>query len=356
MNETEVRSRLREAFGDVDYPPALKTSVEARLGRPATRSQPSAIGIIAALLAVLIVASLVYVRVQSTRSVRPVAHPSPVATPQSQIANEFLVGSNLDAAAGVITRLNLSQTKGDRTMGIVAAYADPTETVVITRAQPPFPALEEVAMDISDDLGLINAPGSGWAGRDGYGGYIVLQGPHSGPDRIAHLQVRIVDVGIPFFFRPTPTTQILPASSNPVSPSPEIWDFSFDVKVQPAVPLTMQTPLTSVGAWQFTVEVFELTPARIYFQGLVRDATGFDPFSSITLLDEAGNPPIGGGGSYGPETDTPGSPMRFKIYWARPAYATTLQLRISYGSSAASSSRPGSQYTTSVSIPPPPRS
>jgi hypothetical protein len=355
MNETEVRSRLREAFGDADYPPALKASVEARLGRPATRSQPNAIGVIAAVLAVVIVASLVYVRVQSTRSVRPISHPSPVATPQSQ-TDEFLIGSNLHAAAGVITRLNLSQTKGNRTMSIVAAYADPTETVVITRAQPQFPALEEVAMDISDDLGLINAPGSGWGGRDGYEGHIVLQGPHSGPDGLAHLHVRIVDVGVPVFFRPTPTTGIVPASPNPVSPSPDVWDFSFDVKVQPAIPLTMRTPLTSVGAWQFTVEMFELTPASIYFQGLVSDATGFDPFSSITLLDKAGNPPSGGGGYYGPEADTPGSPMRFKILWARPAYATTLQLRISYGSSAASSSRPGSQYTTSVSIPPPPRS
>src|SRR5205807_6456443 len=80
MRETEIRDRLREAIGEARYPSALKGKVVERLGQPASRTNPAALGLVAALLAVLIVVSLVYIRVQTAQPGRPAAGPSPRPT------------------------------------------------------------------------------------------------------------------------------------------------------------------------------------------------------------------------------------------------------------------------------------
>jgi hypothetical protein len=331
MNEIEVRARLREAFGEATYPPSLKSAVEARLGRPAGPAHRHAMSILAAVLAVLIVASLVYVRLQSTHSPRPAA-PSPTATPQAQIPAWVFEDGELGAAKALISRPNVSTSDGHRTVTIVGAYADPWRTVLILRAVPA--TNDWLAPEISDDLGPFNVGASIDYRPDGWQVPAVWQGPHAGPDGVAHLRVTIQDAGPPPFFG---QGQASPARG------PGVWDFSFDLKVQPAAPLSLQPALTSVGSWKFTVEAFELTPSVIYFQAVIRGASSSDISSStFTLADEAGSSIKGGLRSSVP-VDGSATVTRVNLYWTRPAYATTLRLRIN------------GQYSAMISIPPPPQ-
>src|SRR5256885_7025024 len=93
MNETEIRERLRDAVGEAHYPAALKSKVEARLREPEAQAHPRLLGLVAGVLAVIIVGSLVFIRLQSSTGFLPAAHPPtrpssaptvpPTGTPQS---------------------------------------------------------------------------------------------------------------------------------------------------------------------------------------------------------------------------------------------------------------------------------
>ena len=63
MNESAIRERLRKAVGETSYPPGLTSRVEARLTQPVQeprQSAPRTMALLAALLAVVIVATLVF--------------------------------------------------------------------------------------------------------------------------------------------------------------------------------------------------------------------------------------------------------------------------------------------------------
>jgi hypothetical protein len=64
-------------MGEYDYKPRSSRELEAGLVRGASSAHLGAMGIVAAILAILIVVSLVYVRVHSTHPTIPAESPSP---------------------------------------------------------------------------------------------------------------------------------------------------------------------------------------------------------------------------------------------------------------------------------------
>src|SRR5207245_10261163 len=83
MNDTEIRERLREAVGEAPYPQDLPTLVQAELRAPRPRpTHPRAIGLVAALLAIAVVAALFAPRLLTQRTVVP--QPRPAASPVTQ--------------------------------------------------------------------------------------------------------------------------------------------------------------------------------------------------------------------------------------------------------------------------------
>src|SRR2546430_729055 len=158
MNETEIRKRLRDAVGDADYPPGLAGKVVARLAEPPSPAHPRLIGVIAAVLAVLIVVSLVYVRMHSTQSTRPATNPSPAATatpqvvlpPQHTLPDADLAAAQLTAAAGVVTPFHEVSTGGGRTGTLIGGYADPARIALVFRT---LPDAGSPHLQVSDDHG-----------------------------------------------------------------------------------------------------------------------------------------------------------------------------------------------------------
>jgi len=121
MNETEIRERLRDAVGEAHYPAALKSKVEARLREPEAEAHPRLVGLVAAVLAVIIVGSLVFIRLQSSTGFLPAAHPvrpsgaptvAPNGTPQSigRLPVEDLAVANLSQAVDAVSTPDLLQT------------------------------------------------------------------------------------------------------------------------------------------------------------------------------------------------------------------------------------------------------
>src|SRR5258706_11641476 len=181
MNETEIRTRLRMAVGEADYPPELGTRVAARLNQPPAPSHPRAIGFVAAMLAVLIVVSLVYIRVHSGPALGPAAGPSPtpvvVPGPNSvvRLPDADLAAAGLTAAGSVVTPLNLVVTAGGRTVTLVGGYADPMRIVLVFRTLPDAGAPQ---VHVSDDGGAINAAYFGARGVVGDQVVGLQRGPH----------------------------------------------------------------------------------------------------------------------------------------------------------------------------------
>ncbi len=87
MNESAIRERLRKAVGETSYPPGLTSRVEARLAQPLQeRRQPSprTTALVAALLAVAIVATLVFTARALHSSKPPTVPGGTTAVPTSQ--------------------------------------------------------------------------------------------------------------------------------------------------------------------------------------------------------------------------------------------------------------------------------
>src|SRR2546430_10928949 len=104
MNDTEIRERLREAVGEAPYPNDLPTRVQAELRAPRPRpTHPRAIGLVAALLAIAVVAALFAPRLLTQRTVVP--QPRPAASPVTQdsaVPAQDLVAAHLTAVAGLV--------------------------------------------------------------------------------------------------------------------------------------------------------------------------------------------------------------------------------------------------------------
>jgi len=333
MRETEIRDRLREAIGEARYPSALKGKVVERLGQPASRTNPAALGLVAALLAVLIVVSLVYIRVQTAQPGRPAAGPSPRPTaspfspvPAADIPTTDLAAADLTPAAVLVSQVDLVATSGGRTVRLVGAYADPARTVFIFRT---LPAAGSPTFQVSDSTGPLNVGSGGAAGAVGDQIVYLFQGPSAGSDGMAHLNVAITG------FDP-----IVPAEGRPIYGS---WNFAFDLRVQPATSLPLPG-LISTGSDRVNVETFELTPSVIHFKGVVHGASPSGVLDAgVSVVDGGGNP-IHPAGSAVPVGGSPGA-TRIDLTWPRPASAATYDLHIV---------ETGREYRTSIGIPAPP--
>src|SRR5581483_4656132 len=197
MTENEIRNRLRDAFGEADYPPALTARLRSRLNQPSASGHPRLIALLAALLALAIVGSFVYIRAQSRSAYAPSSTPPATATPSSleppMIALQQVPTADLGAgqAASVVALMsdpNIASNKNGRTVRLIGAYADPALIIFVFRT---LPEAQAGLAQVYDDRGLINAGGGGGDGSIGDSVYVLDQGPHGGSDGIAHLRVSV---------------------------------------------------------------------------------------------------------------------------------------------------------------------
>src|SRR5579864_2327674 len=342
MKETEIRQRVNDAFGETAYPPDLSHRIAARLEQsPHGRGHSQIFSLVAALLALIIVGTLVFVRFQTrgvgmVPAVTPPAISSPQPNPMS-VANAQLPQLDVDraelaSAAGLVTPFNLTSTNGGHKVTLIGAYADSARTVLFFRTmEGGVPNAQ-----ISDDTGFLNASSTGGAGIVGDDFFALDEGPHRGPDGLAHLSV-VVDQ-FPSFGQPS-----VIASGN--------WTFAFALNLQGSSALTLSPPLTAVGSWKFTIEAFEVTSTLIHFQAVIDGAAVEDlSDTTIKLSDSTGKSPRNVSWSAGTTvpksqlTAIPPRNTRVNITWARPAAAGDYVLAISGG---------GSQYRGTVNIPAP---
>ena len=343
MNETEIRERLRDAVGEAHYPSALKSKVESRLRDPASPGHPRLVGLIAAALAVIIVGSLVFIRLQSSTGFLPAAHPqtrpssAPTVPPSGTLQSigrlpvEDLAVANLSQAADAVSTPDLLQTSSGRAVRLVGAYADTAGIVLILRSLP----AGQPMVQISDDSGPIN---SGYGEANGAIGDLVvsyMQPPRAGADGVAHLGVTVSN-----FVQGPPAVG---------SANSGVWSFSVSLKIQPATPLTLSPTLTSVGSWKVTVEKFELTPSVVHLRAVVDGPSSIDVNqNAFALLDDAGNPINVAGASFVPKGGQKSTQV--DMSWGRVLRATTYRLQVKGG---------GSTYTSgpaSFAAPPAPAS
>jgi hypothetical protein len=167
-----------------------------------------------------------------------------------------------------------------------------------------------------DDNGLINAGGGGGAGVVGDQVIQFMQGPHAGADGIAHLKLTLAN------FQQVPPVVV-------GAPNPGAWNFSFSLKVQPAIPLSLSPKFTSVGSWKVTVEKFEATPSVIHLRAVVDGPSPIDVHSeAFVVLDGNGSPLNGASGS---TAAISAKSTRVDEAWVRPAGEEVYQLQVKAG-------------------------
>jgi hypothetical protein len=333
MNENEIRDRVREALGDATYPPALKARVEGRIREPRTSPYPRAMGYVAAILALLIVGTLIFVRQQTVSGpplIIPASSPGPV-NPNAQLPDADLARANLaGTAADFVTPFNIASQSSGRTVTLIGAYADTARTVLFFRSMP---AGGFASVQVADQQGLLNAGGGGGVGIVGDQVSEIEMGPHVGPDGLAHLTVSMFDI------------QNGPA---PGGHQPGNWTFSLALKVQSSVPVSLTPALNSLGPWKVTVEAAEVTPTVIHFKVLLDGRKPSpDDGAGLTLMDAAGKPLMASSGSTSlaaPKQLGSSGATRFESVWPRPAHAATYQLVMSVG---------GHEYRGSFAVPEP---
>ena len=318
MNDTEIRERVREAVGEPGYPNDLPTRVEAQL--KALRREPGhprAMGLIAAILAIAVVAVLIAPRLLTHRTSLP--QPAPAASPAPQksfLPAADLANAHLTAVASLVQPLHLQAQSGNQRIDLIGAYADAARTVLFFRVTPDSGL---PLASINDAYGLLNASGSGSRGVPGDYVSILDAGPRPGIDGIARLKVSIIGV-------------------QPIGPGPSIqghWTFSPDVYVRPSQPIGSYPIRFALGSWKVTLEVIELTPSVVHVQALIDGATVGDVEQKfMTLLDSSGHEvqQIGGAAS----VTVPKQQLNSATYrstrvndqWERPAAAGKYRLRV----------------------------
>lgn len=330
MNETEIRDRIHDAFGDAGYPPDLTHRIASHLGDPPRRQGPSQLlGVVALILALAIIGTLVLVRVQSSATrvpaVTPPSQPSPQAgplAPRGQIPQADLDRAQLSSVGDQVTALSLTSTNNGRTVTLIGAYADNSRTVVFLRTMPEggFPNVS-----VYDDSGFLNAGSEAGKGIIGDAFYVLDTGPHVGSDGLAHLRV-VVDA----FQSPGET---MAQSRGP-------WTFTFPLRLGASSKLALNPPLTSVGTWKFTIEAMEVNATLIHFQAVVDGAAVEDiQQNTVSLVDKNGSPLRSityEAGTTVPKAQIGSVPprnTRVNMTWARPAAAADLILTIAGGGS-----------------------
>src|SRR4029077_2726451 len=236
MNDTEIRERLREAVGEAPYPLALPRRVQAELRAPRPRpTHPRAIGLIAALLAIAVVAPLFAPGLRTQRAVVP--QPRPAASPATQtsaVPAQDLVAAHLTAVAGMVQPLRLQAQSGNQRIDLIAAYADAARTVLFF-CMTPDAGFSMASID--DAYGFLNASSSGSRGVPGDYVFVLDAGPRPGIDGIAHLKVSVTGV-----------------QPNGLGASIQgHWTFAPDVHVQGSQPIGSYPVRFALGSWKVTL-------------------------------------------------------------------------------------------------------
>lgn len=318
MNDVEIRERLRHAVGEVSYPQDFSHRVGAELSKPRPRAtRQGALGLIAILLALAVIAALAGPRLLIRQSYQPRPQPasSPAASPVaagSSIPAADLAAAQLSGHADLVTPLNLTSTNGTGRVDLIGAYADPARTVLFFRTAL---AMGSVHASITDDYGFLNYGGSGNPGVPGHYVSILDGGVRPGVDGVAHLKISAMANG--------------PGSS--VSGS---WEFATAVHVQPSFGVATLPQQIMLGSWKITLESAELTPSVLHVQALVEGAT-IDELGQnfIAVVDSSGLavPEVAGEASVTvPKQQLNSSTVRntrINYQWRRPTKAGTYELK-----------------------------
>jgi len=245
----------------------------------------------------------------------PSLHPASALVVAHPLPPMDLEAAGLTRVADLVTAFHVSSIDNDRTITLIAAYADVARTVLIFRESPDMGL---PSASVSDDQGLINASGSAGPVRSPgvRGDYFVAldEGAHPGLDGLAHLVITVSHLTV---WTPAGGT----VEGN--------WAFNVALNLQPgqALPTPNQFML---GAWKVTVESLEITPDVVRLQAVVNGASppalegpGKGPF--VELVDPAGNPVrllAGGAGITVPKQQV--NPMNYqnsrtRNEWLRPA-------------------------------------
>ena len=310
MNETQIRERLRDAIGEASYPPSLTHATEARLKQPALEQRPRALGLVAALLALAVIAALMGPRLLGWH---PTVPAGPRAAPQNTASTDIFGwippgdfdAAGLTTATALVTKFNLEATKGQGKITLIGAYADPARTVLLLRTTldtrgPSGP----LSIQVSDDLGPIKASSSSiGGGLTGGSFYSLNAGPRPGRDGLAHLTVTMRGM--------TPET------------------LSLSLKVQPSVAIPALPRQLDLGSWKVTIEAAEITPSVIHIMALIDGASVSDTGPSTLSLVDANGPARSV--AYGASVTANYKSTRIDAHWLRPTSASTYQLRFTGG-------------------------
>jgi hypothetical protein len=340
MKTSDIRARVHAAVGEARYPAALSDRVARRIAEPIRPSHSRAYGLVAAVLAALLVATLVFTRfglgpLTGTAPATPF-HTNQVVgpvNPDTRLPDEDLRVAAVSGPLGrLVTPLNLTAVSGGRSVSLIGAYADTARIVLFFRGEGQGFSVHPQIYDRTGFLNYGSGEGSGLAGD---WVVILMGGAHPDADGTAHLDVAVDQYQ---------TDPAVPGVSG-------TWNFSLDVKVQPADALTMMPPLTTIGPWKVAVEAMEATPTVVRFQAVVKGASPSEVTSSmVTLVDGTGHE-VPRSSEYSELTNQMffflviGTPeTRINVIWLRPL-AATYELRITAR---------GVDYRAKINIPPGP--
>jgi hypothetical protein len=324
MNDAEIRERLRAAVGEQSYPADFSARAETRLKQPPeVEPHPRAVGLVAAILAIAIIAALFGPRLLAYRNTqpRPALPPSSVVSPSpaaAQLPEADLAAAGLGGQGDLVTPLQITKQFGNSPVTVIGAYADPARTVLFFRA----PNSAYPMVSINDDYGFINASSSGNGGAAGDYVFILDAGPRPGADGNAHLKVSVTG------FQP-------PAGSSGGSVVPANWTFSFVLPLQQSILVAAVPQRFLLGTWTVTLEVADATPSVVRAQVLIDGVSVGDIGGNypVTLVDGSGKPLVQTAASASvtvPKGQLDSSNYkRTRLYaaWKRPALAGTYQLR-----------------------------
>jgi hypothetical protein len=328
MNESEIRERLRAAVGEASFTEDLSARVEARLNeRLGDQPHPRALGLVAALIAIAVVAALFAPRLlthrvaqlqpaapQAASGARQSSPAAPQGTPVLQVTDGELDSAQLSGLASLVTPLQFEAQIGNRQIALIGAYADPAHIVLFFRTGDSWSPM----VSVNDEYGFLNASSSGAGGANGVHILTLDAGPRYGPDGFAHLKVNVAGL-----YSAPPDQSFVQANVN----------FSFAVRVQPSIPLVAATTQYRLGSWTVTLEAMEVTPSVVHLAAVV-DGASLDDLgpSFMTLLDPTGKEFVasqGGGSVTVPKqqlNSTTVKRSRINYQWVRPATAGTYHL------------------------------
>src|SRR3981189_1183138 len=155
MNETQIRDHVREALGEPKYPSSLTSRASARLNSPAPEQHPRAIGLVAAIPALVVIGALIWPRVMGQHTTAPAGPRATNPTPSPDLFGWIPPGdfdaAGLSSASALVTPFHLEATNAQGRLTLIGAYADPARTVLLFRTTRDFRL--PVGITVSDPQG-----------------------------------------------------------------------------------------------------------------------------------------------------------------------------------------------------------